>query len=172
MSLARLVTPSASMTSTSRMIGRWLASSALAAASSSSASSSLTSKSPLMPSRSRLTTSSPRYISSIRWRIVAGEPSSIRTSRPVANASIFSASMSNGLAVATSRNESVWRTGTTLNRRATCSGTLCWSFGSSRARSAMEKRNRPAIAFRIWSSAMSFRWTRISQSDPGAEAGS
>ena len=30
-------------------------------------------------------------------------PSSMRTSRPVANASIFSASMSNGLAVATSR---------------------------------------------------------------------
>ena len=36
MSLARLVTPSASIMSTSRMIGRWLASSALAAASSSS----------------------------------------------------------------------------------------------------------------------------------------
>ena len=104
MSLARLVTPSASMTSTSRMIGRWLASSALAAASSSSSSSSLTSKSPLMPSSSRFTTaSSPRYSSSIRWRIVAGEPSSMRTSRPVAKASIFSASMSNGLAVATSR---------------------------------------------------------------------
>ncbi len=104
MSLARLVTPSASMTSTSRMIGRWLASSALAAASSSSSCSSRTSSSLPMPSSRRfIAASSFRYSSSIRCRMTAGVPSSMRTSRPVAKASIFSASRSNGLEVAISR---------------------------------------------------------------------
>ena len=96
----------------------------------------------------------------------------MRTSRPVAKASIFSASMSNGLAVAISRYESVWPTGTTLNRRATCSGTACCSLGSTLVRSATGIRNRLAMAWRICSSARSLRWTRISQSEPGADAGS
>src|SRR5688572_16734143 len=80
--------------------------------------------------------------------------------------------MSNGLAVATSRYESVWPTGSTVKRRASCSGTAWIRLGSTRDMSATGNRKRAASAARIWSSPASFRCTTVSHSDTGASEGS
>ena len=105
MSLARERMPSDTIRSTSRTTGRWLASSALIWISSGGAScSSCVTSVPLsMPSSSFSTTFSGRYSSSVAAASLAGAASSSRTSRPVANASAFSMSRSNGFAVPISR---------------------------------------------------------------------
>ena len=167
MSLARLVTPSASIMSTRRMIGFWLASSAEAPTSSGVSSICWTSAPVSRPPSSFETRFSPRYSSSSRSLIRPGEVSSSRTSRPVAKASIFSASMSNGLAVAASRVESVIRSGSTWCLRATLSGTTSRTFMSIVVKSASGRRKRAEMAVRISSSVMIRRWTSCSQSDVG-----
>ncbi len=172
-SLARLAMPSASIMSTSRTIGAVAASSAAAPRSSPSSSSSWVTSASSSPPRIFCTASSAcrsavRYSSSSRSRIVRGDASSIRTSRPVANASIFSASMSKGLAVATSRKESVSRSGSTMKRRTRFSGTASRLRASVAARSASGSRNRFASACRIWSSPASLRSTSCSHSDTDA----
>ena len=64
----------------------------------------------------------------------------------------------------------MWRIGSTLNRRATCSGTASDSLGSRRDRSAAGSRNLAATAARISESTASFRCTTVSHNETGAEA--
>ncbi len=85
----------------------------------------------------------------------------------MAKASIFSASMSKGLAVAASSVESVIRSGRTWCLRATPSGTESLTLGSIVVRSASGSRNRAEIAASTSSSVMMRRWMSCSHSDTG-----
>ena len=90
--------------STSRMMGRWLASSALAMLRLvfvDLLDLDQSSPMPLQQAGDDVLVAAVDLVQLLPD--LPGEPSSMRTSRPVAKASIFSASMSNGLAVATSR---------------------------------------------------------------------
>src|SRR3990172_3464481 len=88
----------------------------------------------------------------------------MRTSRPVANARVFSQSRSNGLAVAISRYESVMCSGMTWYFRADCSGTSSRACLSLWVRSASFSRNRVASPSSNCSSVAFPRETTVSQS--------
>ena len=114
MSLERERIPSEMIRSTRRTTGRWLASASDATSSSGSVSGCSTkSAEPSIPCSTLSRAFSGRYISSSFSAMRDGAASSERISRAVAKASAFSASRSKGFAVATSRKESVMRSGST-----------------------------------------------------------
>ncbi len=165
MSLARDRMPSETMRSTSRTTGRWLACSAETVISSGLSSASWTTSAVFSkPSSSTLMDFSGRYSSSSFSAIRAGSSTSARISRAVAKASAFSASKSKGFEVATSRNESVMRSGSTRKRRASCSGTFWATVGSSCPTLAILMRKRAARAARICSLVATFSFTIVSHS--------
>ena len=151
MSDARISMPSATMWSTSLMIGRSDALLAAMSTSSSAASSSWTSYC-VIPSSSFSTVRSGRYTSVIRSRIPAGAARFIRTVRPVAKPMARSQSRSCGSAVAMSIVEFDTLSGRIRYFRARDSGTASLASDSTFARSAMGIRKRAASAARISSS--------------------